>query len=98
MIYSVDAKKSLTAQPLEPWQIPDQDITLAASRKGPFDSHVRAEKGPEAISGLACQRYIVSAIAPAFPSTRSTCSPRVPDISTREPLLHIRKLNLIGSE
>ena len=55
---SVDAKKSLPAQPLEPWQIPDQDITLAASRKGSFDSHVSAEKGPEAISGLACQRYV----------------------------------------
>ena len=55
-------KKFLPAQPLEPWQIPDQDITLAASRKGSFDSHVSAEKGREAISGLACQRYIISAI------------------------------------
>ena len=35
-----------------------------------------------------------SAIAPAL----SACSPREHDISTREPLLHIRKLNLIGSE
>jgi len=97
-VISVDAKKTLPAQPLEPWQKPDQDITLAASRKGSFDSHVSAEKGPKAISGLACQRYNVSAIAPAFTCTGSACSPRVPDISTREPLLHIRKLNLIGSE
>jgi len=64
-LISVDAKKFLPEQPLEPWQIPDQDITLASSRKGSFDSHVSAEKGPEAISGLACQRYVVSAIAPA---------------------------------
>jgi len=41
-------KKFLLAQPLETWQIPDQDVTLAASRKGSFDSHVSAEKGPEA--------------------------------------------------
>jgi len=65
-VVSVDAKISLPAQPLEPWQIPDHDITLAASRKGSFDSHVNAKKGPEAISGLACQRYIMSAIAPTF--------------------------------
>jgi len=45
---SFDAKKFLPAQPLEPWQLPDQGITLAASRKGSFDSHVSAEKGPEA--------------------------------------------------
>ena len=62
---SVDAKKLLPAQPIEPWQTPDLDLSRAASRKGSFDSHVSAEKGPEAISGLACQRYIVSAIPPA---------------------------------
>ena len=28
----------------------------------------------------------------------SACSPREHDISTREPLLHIKKLNLIGLE
>jgi len=50
---SFDAKKLLPAQPLEPWQKPEQDITLVASSKGSFDSHVRAEKGPKAISGLA---------------------------------------------
>jgi len=63
-VITVDAKKSLPAQLLEPWQIPDQDITLAASRKGSFDSYVSAEKGPEAISGLACPPLLRLSRAP----------------------------------
>ena len=48
------------------------------------------------------ERYVTPARAAAKETTiapaLSACSPREHDISTREPLLHIRKLNLIGSE
>ena len=52
-----------------------------------------AEIGPETNIYPQLATQLVSAIAPA------KLNPRVVrDISTRELLLHIRKLNLIGSE
>ena len=55
-----------------------------------------AEIGPETNIYPQLAMQLVSAIAPA--KTESACRPREHDISTRELLLHIRKLNLIGSE
>ena len=54
-----------------------------------------AEIGPETNIYPQLATQLVSAIAPAI---ESACSPREHDISTRELLLHIRKLNLIASE
>ena len=88
-------KKCLPA--LENWQKTGLDTTLAAPRK--FSSActlilmMSAEVEPERHSQLNSQQQ-ASAIAPAL----AACSPREHDISTRQPSLHIRKLNLIGSE
>ena len=56
---------------------------------------ISAEVDPETTFSLyTLNSQQTSAIAPAL----FACSPREHYISTREPLLHIRKLNLIGSE
>ena len=74
------------------------DITLAAPRKyfrlpAPWFLWWAQKSNQKRHSQLNSQQQ-ASAIAPAL----AACSPREHDISTRQPSLHIRKLNLIGSE